>query len=70
MRARDLPVSPAGVARAYAPWLDVLLIDERDQPSVPGVLAHGISPVIADIVMGDRQREVALARRVLEAGGA
>lgn len=70
MRARGLPVSPAGVARAYAPWLDVLLIDERDRASVPGVLAHGVSPTVAHVVMSDRAREVALARRLLEVAGA
>lgn len=67
MRARGLPVSPAGVARAYAPWLDVLLVDERDRGDLAEVQEHGVSAVLADIVMTDRAREVALARRVLEA---
>ncbi len=70
MRARGLPVSPVGVALAYAPWLGVLLIDPRDQACVPALLAHGVSPAVADIVMTDREREVALARRVLETLGA
>jgi LPPG:FO 2-phospho-L-lactate transferase len=67
MRARGLPVSPAGVARAYAPWLDTLLIDHRDQEGAEAVRAEGARPVAADIVMTDRVSEVALARRVLEA---
>ena len=67
MRARGLPVSPAGVARAYAPWLDMLLIDHRDQDGAEPVRAEGARPVAADIVMTDRASEVALARRVLEA---
>jgi LPPG:FO 2-phospho-L-lactate transferase len=67
MRARGLPVSPAGVARAYAPWLDTLLIDHRDQEGAEAVRAEGARPVAADIVMTDRASEVALARRVLEA---
>jgi LPPG:FO 2-phospho-L-lactate transferase len=66
MRARGLPVSPAGVARAYAPWLDTLLIDHRDQDGAEAVRAEGARPVAADIVMTDRASEVALARRVLE----
>ncbi|HEV8641480.1 MAG TPA: 2-phospho-L-lactate transferase [Methylomirabilota bacterium] len=70
MRARGLPVSPIGVALAYAPWLGVLLIDPRDQACVPALLAQGVSPVVADIVMTDRAREVALARRVLDTLGA
>jgi LPPG:FO 2-phospho-L-lactate transferase len=70
LRARGLPVSPAGVARAYAPWLGVLLVDRTDQASVPALLAEGVSPVLADIVMRDRADEAALARRVLEAADA
>jgi LPPG:FO 2-phospho-L-lactate transferase len=67
MRARGLPVSPAGVARAYAPWLDALLIDTRDRDSGGAVRAEGARPITADIIMTDQAGEVALARRVLEA---
>ena len=67
MRARGLPVSPAGVARAYAPWLDALLIDPRDREREGAVRAEGARPIAADIVMTDGAGEVALARRVLEA---
>jgi LPPG:FO 2-phospho-L-lactate transferase len=67
MRARGLPVSPAGVARAYAPWLDLLVIDAADAGGAPAVQAEGARALPADIVMTDRAREVALARRVLEA---
>ncbi len=70
MRARGWPVSPVGVARAYAPWLNVLLIDPADQACMPALLAQGVSPVLAGILMPDREREVALARQVLEAAGA
>lgn len=67
LRARGLPASPAGVARAYAPWLDALLIDPRDQDSAGAVRAEGARPVAADIIMTDTASEVALAQRVLEA---
>jgi LPPG:FO 2-phospho-L-lactate transferase len=67
MRARGLPVSPAGVARAYAPWLDALLIDTRDQDRGGAVSAEGARPITAEIIMTDKAAEVALARRVLEA---
>jgi LPPG:FO 2-phospho-L-lactate transferase len=70
MRARGLPVSPAGVALAYAPWLSVLVIDRQDQRFVPALLQQGVSPVLADILMTDRQREIALARQVLTSAGA
>ena len=68
MRARRLPVSPEGIAVAYSPWLNVLLVDRTDQACVPALLAHGVAPVLADIVMRDRDGEVALAREVLGAG--
>lgn len=68
MRARGLPVSPVGVALAYAPWLGTLLIDHRDQGYAPHLLQQGVRPVPADILMTDRAREIALARRLLEVG--
>ena len=66
MAAAGLPVSAAGIARAYAPWLDVLVLDERDRDQIPDVLRLGASAVPAPIVMASREDEVALARRVLE----
>jgi LPPG:FO 2-phospho-L-lactate transferase len=67
MRARGLDVSPLGVAAAYAPWLRALLIDARDQDAAPALERTGVRTVVADIMMTDRAREVALAHRVLEA---
>ena len=67
MRARGLPVSTVGVARAYAPWLRHLLIDPRDATEAAELARLGVSAVTADIMMLDRDREIALARRVLEA---
>jgi LPPG:FO 2-phospho-L-lactate transferase len=67
MAASGLPVSAAGVARAYAGWLDVLVIDERDRDRAPDVRREGASPVVAPIIMASRDDEVGLARRVLGA---
>jgi LPPG:FO 2-phospho-L-lactate transferase len=67
MRACGLPVSPVGVARAYTPWLDLLVMDRRDAKLQHGVLELGAEPVLADIVMRDREAETALARLVLAA---
>jgi LPPG:FO 2-phospho-L-lactate transferase len=67
MRARGLDVSPVGVAAAYAPWLRALLIDDRDGDAVAPLERAGVQAVVADVMMTDRAREVALARRVLEA---
>jgi LPPG:FO 2-phospho-L-lactate transferase len=70
MAARGLPVSPAGVARAYAPWLDVLLIDAGDGALAPELERAGVRAVPTDIMMTDRASEAALARRVLDAATA
>lgn len=67
MRARGLPVSPLGVAQAYAPWLRTLLIDARDADATPALAGAGVRAVVTDVMMTDRAREMALARSVLEA---
>jgi LPPG:FO 2-phospho-L-lactate transferase len=69
MQARGLDVSPLGVAAAYAPWLGTLLIDERDRDAAPALERAGVRAVPGDVMMTDRAREVALARRVLQAAG-
>lgn len=66
MRACGLPVSATGVARAYTPWLDLLVVDQRDQKEAHPILELGAEPVFAETMMTDHEREVALARRVLE----
>ena len=67
MAAAGLPVSATGVARAYSPWLDTLVIDRRDRDMTPALQAVGVQAVIDDILMMDRASEAALARRVLGA---
>jgi LPPG:FO 2-phospho-L-lactate transferase len=66
MRARGLPVSVAGVAEAYRPWLDCLIIDRTDAARRPDVERRGVRAAVTDIVMTDDVRERALARFVLE----
>ncbi|MBI2216216.1 MAG: 2-phospho-L-lactate transferase [Candidatus Rokubacteria bacterium] len=67
MRARGLPLSPAGVAMAYSPWLDTLLVHDTDRDRVPEVEALGVRAVVTNILMTDRAGEAALARALLEA---
>ena len=69
MAASGLPVSAAGVARAYAPWLDALIVDERAPGAETAVAAEGVEAIVADTMMTGRAAETALARRVLEALG-
>lgn len=66
MAAVGLPVSALGIARAYAPWLDVLVLDERDRDQIPDLARLGASAITAPIIMVTREDEVALARRVLD----
>ena len=64
MRARGWPVSAAGVAMAYGPWLTTLVMDEADRDGVREVEAL-VRPVVADTIMRDRETERALAAVVL-----
>ena len=69
MAAKGLPVSALGVAQIYSAWLDLLVLDTRDQALAPDLPGLGIRPVVTDTIMNDRSREVALARAVIEALG-
>jgi len=66
MAARGLPVSALGIAQSYAPWLDVLIIDDEDAALAPSIEAAGARPVVASTLMPGRVEEMRLARRVLE----
>jgi LPPG:FO 2-phospho-L-lactate transferase len=70
LTARGLDVSPLGVARAYRPWLDALVMDRADAAHVPALQQDGVRAVIADALMPDAAAEARLARVVLEAAGA
>jgi len=67
MQARGLEVSPLGVAAAYAPWLRTLLIDDQDRALTDALATRGVRAVVTDVMMPDHARELALARRVLDA---
>jgi LPPG:FO 2-phospho-L-lactate transferase len=66
MAARGLPVSALGIAQSYAPWLDVLIIDDEDADLAPSIEAAGARSVLASTLMTGRVEEMRLARRVLE----
>ncbi len=70
LTARGLDVSPLGVARAYRPWLDTLVMDRADAAHVPALQRDGVRVVLADVLMPDAVGEARLARVVLEAAGA
>jgi LPPG:FO 2-phospho-L-lactate transferase len=59
--------SVVGVARWYAPYAGVLVVDEADAHLAPAVEAEGLRCVVAPTVMSDVARAAALARVVLDA---
>jgi LPPG:FO 2-phospho-L-lactate transferase len=67
MVACGLEVSAAGVASAYAPWLDILLADTQDAALASRIGTGGARPIFTDTVMRGRDGEIALARKTLEA---
>jgi LPPG:FO 2-phospho-L-lactate transferase len=67
MASAGLPVSAAGVARAYSDWLDRLVFDERDAALTAAIAAEGVRPVAGPTMMTGRAAEITLARHVLDA---
>jgi LPPG:FO 2-phospho-L-lactate transferase len=67
MASAGLPVSAAGVARAYAAWLDRLVFDEQDRALADEIQVLGVAPVPAPTMMSSREAEITLARHVLSA---
>ena len=65
MRARAWPVSPVGVAAAYAPWLRTLVVDRSDAACAPELARLGVAAVVTETLMTDREREIALAGAIL-----
>jgi LPPG:FO 2-phospho-L-lactate transferase len=65
MRARGLAVTSAGVATAYAPWLDTMVVDVRDGAHAAALREAGIAAVVTETIMRDHAGEVALAQALL-----
>jgi len=69
MRGLGMEVSAVGVARAYADFLDVLVIDQQDADLAAGVEAEGVKAIVTDTIMRDLDVKRALARVTLEQAG-
>jgi LPPG:FO 2-phospho-L-lactate transferase len=67
MKMRNLPVSIAGVARAYEDFLDVLIADDCDAADVPQVEDHGIRVALTNTIMISEQAKEDLARVAIAA---
>jgi LPPG:FO 2-phospho-L-lactate transferase len=66
MTSQGLPVSIAGVAQAYADFLDVLIADTRDQASAEQLGKSGFRVHCTNTIMRSSAEKAALARFVLE----
>jgi LPPG:FO 2-phospho-L-lactate transferase len=62
-------VSAVGVARLYADFLDVMVVDERDAALAAQVEAAGPRAVVAPTLMTDLAAKELLARAALDAAG-
>jgi len=69
MRGLGMEVSAVGVARAYADFLDVLVIDNQDADLAAAVEAEGVKAVVTDTIMRDLDVKRALAQVTLEQAG-
>lgn len=65
LRSLGLEASAAGVARLYADFLDVWVIDRADADLAAEIEKLGVRPVVADTIMADPERAAGLARMLL-----
>ena len=66
MASQGLPVSIAGVAQAYADFLDVLIVDNKDAEAAEKVRRSGFRVHCTETLMRTAADKEALARAVLE----
>ncbi len=69
LRDLGLEPSPLTIARLYADFLQVMVIDQVDAHLQAQVAALGLEVVVTDTIMADVKRKEALARTVLAALG-
>ena len=67
MAAQGLPVSVAGVAKAYEDFLDVLIADEKDTATAQKLHNSGLKVHTTNTIMKTREDKIDLARTVLAA---
>ncbi|WP_069801224.1 2-phospho-L-lactate transferase [Thermogemmatispora onikobensis] len=66
MRGLGYEVSALGVARCYADFLDVMVIDQQDAALAPAIEALGPHVLVTDTIMRDQEAKARLAREVLQ----
>lgn len=66
MQAAGVEVSVRGLARLYADFLDVLVIDRIDAEKAPALRAMGLEVLVTSVLMGAAEDRARLARQVLD----
>ncbi len=66
MKGLGMEVSSAQIARLYADFLDVLVIDRSDAREVAAIEAMGIRVLVTDTVIPDEQSSMRLSRDILD----
>ncbi len=69
MHGLKMEVSPAGVARCYRDFLDVMVIDQQDEHLLGAIEDLGIPAIATNTIMHDGAAKKALAQKVLEIAG-
>lgn len=67
MAARGLEVSSAGVVDCYGDILDIMILDERDEHGISALKNASCKILIADTLMKNAEKSMALARFVMDA---
>jgi LPPG:FO 2-phospho-L-lactate transferase len=67
MQSQGLPVSVEGVARAYADFLDLLIVDKHDAGAASSVESLGIRVSVTNTIVKSMGEKAALAETALEA---
>jgi LPPG:FO 2-phospho-L-lactate transferase len=62
-----MEVSANQVARLFADFLDIFILDRRDEAAADGIEQLGVKVIIADTVMSDSEKKLALAKTTLAA---
>lgn len=66
LSAEGTPVTAAGVARRYAPWLDGWVVDDADQALVKSLTADGLVVRHTDTMLDDVEVAASVARTCLD----
>jgi LPPG:FO 2-phospho-L-lactate transferase len=66
LRGIGCEVSARGVARLYAPWIDGIVIDQRDRDQIADIEALGLACRAVDTIMANPDVARSLASTVLE----